>query len=578
MLANLIEGFKKSYEMYGDDFISDQHKLDAGLYIRVEPDGSLTSHIIEKNKDEIPVDDTYKWFQRRDFISKYLESNKAILTEPIKRVHSNNYLTWFVKKDSLIGTDKTLSKEQLMGLNASYYESLVGDKLNNKEILKMLDGDFDETVYAYCKAFICQNYAAIKSEILKHDEEFTFYVKVFFDFDYELYKRESNRYFYHKIFNSDAYNIDVDGNLYGLSNFNMGLNTKKPYLEHKTMRRNTPYMVSLEEALLGYKYSLYLKNHGYGARFQTMGEMLKGQLEQNMVNSMESQNLIYLEQDNGSVIIKDYDIIPAYDNKSDYKTENHLGISRKDSETGIIKVKSYELEPLDHKTNLEVSIDKYLFLGQLTRNYFVEGKELKPSKFITKIQIELLLQSRNLLFDYFYKGMVGNLKVFIDKYGLFLVIEALEKGKGVDAFNVYYSVKNYCKGEAQVNSIQMYKAQIKTLIEGEDEQYIENPELYSFAAGQLAYFLLSRSGASKKNHDVIEPFLNRRTVGQLNEELTYWFKRYAHDIGMNFKKFNRLYAALLAFDKSITKVDDVFLAGYLSNNLLYEKREVLENE
>lgn len=578
MLANLLEGFKLSYEQYGDDFISDQHKLDAGLYICIKPDGTLTSHIIEKSKDEIPIDEAYKWFQRRDFISKYLESNKAIQTEPRKLIHSNNYLTWFVKKDTLIGTDKTLARDQVISLSASYFQSLIGEKLNNESVQKMLVGDFNETAYIYCRDFICQNYELIESEVLEYNEKFTFYVKVFFDFEYELYQRESNRYLYHKIFNSDVYNIDVDGHIYGLSNFNMGLNTKKPYLEHKTMKRNTPYMVSLEDALLGYKYSLYLKNHGYGTRFQIMGEMLQGQLNSNLQNSMESQNLIYLEQDNGSVVIKDYDIIPVYDVRSDYKTENHLAVVRKDIETGIVKIKSYEQLLFGNKSNLETAVDKFLFLGQLTRNYFVEGKEIKPSKFITKIQIELLLQSRNLLFDYFYKGIEHNLNVFIEKYGFFLVIEALKKDKGVDAFNVYYSIKKFCKGEEQVNTIQMYREQVKTLIEGEEEQYLENSEVYSFAAGQLAYYLLSRSGASKKNHDVIESFLNRKTVAQLNEELTYWFKRYAHDIGMNFKKFNRLYAALLAYDKKDSKVDDAFLSGYLSNNLLYEKREVLENE
>jgi hypothetical protein len=75
VIDNLLEAFKKSYEEYGDDFISDQHKLDEGLYIKISPEGIIESHIIRKDNENDSVDEIYKWFQKRDFISKYLESN-----------------------------------------------------------------------------------------------------------------------------------------------------------------------------------------------------------------------------------------------------------------------------------------------------------------------------------------------------------------------------------------------------------------------------------------------------------------------------------------------------------------------
>lgn len=578
VIDNLLEAFELAYKKHGDDFISDQHKLDLGLYIRVNPDQSFTTKVINKGDHEDHVDETYQWFQKRDFISKYLESNKAVLTNPVKRVHSNNYLTWFVKKDTLMESDKTLDKQQLINMSKTYYESLEGAAFNKPEINKMLEGTFDQEKFQYCKHFMTEKYDQIEAEVVAYKEKFLNYVKVFFDFDLTLYQRESNRYFYHKIFNSDAYNIHYNGELYGLSNFNMGLNAKKPYLEHKTMKRKAPYMISLEKALLGYKYSLFLKNHGYGVRYQSTEKALNGELNQKLENSIESQNLVYLSQENGSAIIQEYDIIPSFEERSSYFTENYLEAMRKDTETNAYIFKTY---PSDYKGSiyaLEEDLDKYLFLGQLKRNYFTEGKSIKPGQFISKIQVELLLQSRHLLFDCFKKGVAENLNIFIDKYGLKLVLEALKKGKGVDAFNVYCSIKKYCKGEESVNSIQTYKEELRKIITSSEDQYLTSPEAYSFAAGQLAYYLLSRSGASKKNHDIVEPFLNRRQVGQLNEELTYWFKRYAHDVGMNFRKFNRLYAALLAYDKRAIKQDDVFLAGYLSTNMLYEKKEVLGDE
>lgn len=576
MIDNLLEAFKKSYEEYGDDFISDQHKLDEGLYIKISPEGIIESHIIRKDNENDSVDEIYKWFQKRDFISKYLESNKAVPTKPIKLVHSNNYLSWFVKKDTLIDTEKSLDLKTIIDMNESYYDSLL-NKFNNNEVISLLEGDFSNEKFDFCKHFLVNRFEEIYQLIIENKENYTFYVKVFFDFDINIYQRESKRYLYHKIFNSDKYNIEVDSKIYGLSNFNMGLNSKKPYLEHKTMKRKTPFMVSLEKALLIYKYSLYLKNNGYGVKFQHTSEKLKHNLDKEIMKSYDCQNMLILSQDNGNSIIDDYDIISNYDEYSLYSTKNHLEYVFHDKESNRDVLKSYTSNTTNSKKILEDDINKFLFNLQLKSNYYKNAKDIKPSRFLSKSQIEILLQSRNMLFDYFYKGIDSNLKIFIDKFGLALLLESFETMKEEDSFNVYYSIKNYCKGEDKVSDIKEYKKRIKEIVESENDEYFANENEYSLAAGQLAYYILSCSNSNKKNHDAIQSFINRKTVGQLNDEIIYWFNRYAHDIGRNFRRFNRLYAAILAYDKSKIKMDDMFLAGYLSNNILYEKKEVIEN-
>ena len=186
-----------------------------------------------------------------------------------------------------------MDRRTIVELNKSYYDSLLS-KFNNSEVLNLLDGEFSTEKFEFCKDFLVNNFECIFQEVEKCKDNFIFYVKVFFDFDFEIYQRESKRYMYHKIFNSDKYNIDVDSKSYGLSNFNMGLNSKKPYLEHKTMRRKTPFMVSLETALLTYKYSLYLKNNGYGLKFQGTDQKLPYELEKEVTKSYDSQNLLFL--------------------------------------------------------------------------------------------------------------------------------------------------------------------------------------------------------------------------------------------------------------------------------------------
>lgn len=62
------------------------------------------------------------------------------------------------------------------------------------------------------------------------------YLKIFFEEDRDLYINEEKRYVMTKIFNKNDYNIDIDEQTYGLSNDNLALNSKKPYMEHKTRK------------------------------------------------------------------------------------------------------------------------------------------------------------------------------------------------------------------------------------------------------------------------------------------------------------------------------------------------------
>ena len=56
------------------------------------------------------------------------------------------------------------------------------------------------------------------------------------------------------------YNIDIDEQTYGLSNDNLALNSKKPYMEHKTRKNVVPYLITLEEAVTQRKFFDYLMN------------------------------------------------------------------------------------------------------------------------------------------------------------------------------------------------------------------------------------------------------------------------------------------------------------------------------
>ena len=86
------------------------------------------------------------------------------------------------------------------------------------------------------------------------------YLKIFFEDDKELYVREEQRYLMTKIYNKNDYNIEIDGQILGLPNDNLALNSKKPYMEHKTRKKTVPYLLTPQSAAVQRMFFDYLMN------------------------------------------------------------------------------------------------------------------------------------------------------------------------------------------------------------------------------------------------------------------------------------------------------------------------------
>lgn len=583
MLRECVEIFTEIYNKKGERFITDSYELEPGDYFIVKSDGSYSHTKIkrtkksEENSNRRTIED-YGYLAERDYLSRLLEPNKPI--DEGKQIHSNNYLSFFVKNNVLNEKKKELGESI-----EKYYEVLKNpflkyDKGEKKKVYVQLEEKLGKPL----EEKIQKNYEWIKENLYKIKEKIKDgkeYIKVFFDEDIEEYKKESARYIIPNIYNKVDYNVIIDNEIYGLPNNNLNLNSKKPYLENKTRKKKytVPYLLNEEEVFEQKKFFDYLYN------MSNLGK-------RNIYISPDKKEIIPLEN---------------RESLSDNFTGYYLRIKKGKKESEIeryeiisnYKAEFYsEIKILDclrsrNKGELEYgsSISKISDLGAVLNNFLLDGKlyriifeKLKDLKISDEIMKNIANQHKETFFELLYKGEPQK---FIDNYKeifLELIKNSLRKKKYVteayDMFNLMTSIDDSIKKERgmTVNKHQEIKEKFRNIFEtGVGE--IENDEEYFFALGQLTKFLISRNKITSKNHDLGIRIIDSRDIEGIKMEIYKLLRRYAYDISFYSTKFNTLYERVLGYEPESQKINiDRLLGGYLADSLIYEKSSKEENK
>lgn len=568
MIYDLLEVFQKEYNKsdQGDKLILDNYVLKDGLYVLINKNKNVEYLIYKAEKQiedkELSLKDLegnrlknrYGDLSKQDYYSSYLNSNKSFFN---KKIHNVNYLSFFVKLESFISKDakKLLDFEIIRRHFEAFIDYSKFTKNEEKEILLNYKEKFQNTerkqeILDNCD-FILTNMHTFVA--MANENGVTNYIKVFFEAPIEKYQEESSIYYSIKIFNDISYSVKLLDQVYGLSDSNMGLNAKKPYLEHKTKKTTAPFMVKNTDALMIKRFFDWLKFQAYQNKYPSG--------EQFFINRD------YKEKD----LVIDFDYLPIKIDKFDdsiyYK--NHLQI--------IENKNLIDDDTIDSLRELEVIVDDIFYNDQLIANYYNDVYNKLNKSFANLIYI-----TRDAMVNYFKKYDDRAFVSVLRKNSMDFVLEHLRHDrelKAKKAMNLKLSLQDYyfkhkLKGEQVMNISEMQKI-ILTKLDAADYSLLSRQEFF-YLSGQVTKYLLLQSEKEKKNADMLEPFLRAKYAQKLKKEIEFVFFKYKHKISLEFgKKLSNAISLIMSYenDEKLSENMDGFLIGVLSKNLFFMKKE-----
>lgn len=595
------------------DLILQEFRLDYGNYyfVNLNTGRVIESLLVEKDtsdKEERRSTIIERQFKVRDYLSRLLEMNKPI--DGSKQIHSNNYLSFFIKKDKIKDLNKI--KEKLIKSINGYYEVLIdySNKYDKKklELLNRLEIEDslnrEEEIYK-TRSWILENLERFSDlENYKDDKN---YLKIFFvSSDEEIdensdlnaesikkYRQESQKYIVPNLYNKNDYNVLKEGVVYGVANDNYGLNSKKPFLFNKTKKTKVSNLVSLERAKQQRSFFQWLHALSDNKKYNVyIGRIISNGDVQNYISGFPGKEFLREPYFNGYYLrvakekneaeIVDFDIINGLHSKEEgMYIKNYLRLEDN------LKRDYYNSNLIKLPVAMEI-IDSALFANRLRNSFFADEKDISKDDPDLRSAI---LDTKDIFVDWYVKGKGLTALKEIRKSTYELLLRHLKKNQYsslANAYNVRKALLLYIeekeKGESgvmenkrEVSKELEIRKKLAELIENEKDQQLQNEELFGFALGQSLYYLLSLSEAADKNHSLILPILQTKKLKRMKELTNNIYQKYSYAIGMNNRRFNKLISMIMSYEGS-EKVDqqEMIIAGFTSSNIIYEKRNQMK--
>lgn len=534
-----------------------------------------------------------------DYHSKLISMNKPIDSKKV--IHSNNYLAFAVKKESIVTGKLT---EVIID---NYYDTLKNPlekkykKSKSKEVSKIyqkfeeeysvVDGELLEK----CRNWIKQHIFSI-DKLINIDLEKKEYLKIFFEVfeinedekdikneNRELFIQEDNRYIYPNIYSKSEYIINIqkglDKDRYGLPYYGINMNDKKPFLKIKTRKVFIPYLLDMKEALLQKQFFEYLMNLASDGKNNVYIDTVNNKIEA-YGDKEEREKFAGIEAGYYLRIQKGKELeIQVQDNIVNYQDKLLLNFNYQDFfKMNIEKYPEYmkDIGIYTKRTDVGILINNIFFSKYLLTNYFTDANDISVKDSVLK---RIIIMYRNVIFDWIYKGIDNDFNRVVDEFSLDLIKNSVAQGDLLNAIkqlNLRWSFKDYYRKEGE----KTMKESVSDIMKNINEKMIDttaNSEIktddeYYYAIGLFTAYLISLSKTSKKTHALANPILDSRSNRMIIDKLETMYKRYNYIIEINKLEINNLYAMILAYTISHEDIainEDMIQYGFLRGNILY---------
>lgn len=605
MFEECLEVFKRELD-YDNNLILDEYIPADGSYIIVDAEGKIKNYQdikFDKKKrgtSEAVVKGSYfKEICFYDYHSKLISMNKPIDS---KVIHSNNYLSFAVKKESITSKLTEAIIDNYYDILKNPLEKKYKKSKEASKIYQNFEKEYSPVnieILEKCRSWIKQHIFSI-DKLVQIDLGKKDYLKIFFEVfevneednkNRELFIQEDNRYIYPNIYNKSEYIINVKKKVYedtyGLPYYGINMNRKKPFLKIKTRKTFIPYLLDMDKALLQKQFFEYLmslavngknniyidiKNYriraysdqderkdfseissGYYLRIQK-GKELEIQVQDNIVDYQNKLLLNFYYQDFFKMNVENY---PEY--------TKDIGIHLKRTSVGRL-------------------INEIFFSKYLLTNYFTDASDISVKDSVLK---RTIVMYRNVIFDWIYKGIDNNFELAERRFSLDLIKNALINNytlRAMTQLNLHWSFKDYFTelkqqgGEKMAEIATEIRESIKERVTSKEEVKMPiNDKEYYYAVGQIAAYFISLSKAGKKSQSMINLVINISDDRVLKERLIQLYKKYNYAIDHYNVRFKNLFAMILGYKPAAqtdrqTK-DEMILFGYMDSNSIYTKKE-----
>ncbi len=534
---------------------------------------------------------------------------------PIKAIHSCSPYCIAIKRENLKGGEKykANTKVQVYERISDYFgkasEYLETDEERQK--IKLFEQALNSEEKYHGWLMLCPEY-----EQLKGSDYIIFYL----DTPSKLYEPPHTRYLEDKLFNTNDHNKEVNEEVFGTSDFFNGYPIKKPFLTHQSasfdiaarisakdarslfefqdvMSRNIlpkplPIFINQDEIVkksgrtLQESAMIIFKREAESGNRIGYKEIIEELYEK---HGEELGNYYLLFYDRGE--IKDFDFVPKFDfllkdhNGNNWAIEDLFNCGNGQEIKNVFNFQQAVLQKV-FNNGLVVKIKA----GGFQYRYFdeIDNKYIKTDACYLHI-----LQYRKAFYDFIYKSKRQS--VTETMFANVLQTSVLEDIR-LDEFknkshseewnirqklNIWFSLQEnfnlspYKNNETMAHKLKEHREFIQKLTK--DEADIETDEQYAFAAGQVIYYLMSKSKTGDRSYKRLEPFMQQVHSKQLNMAISRMFDAYKHE--KYSSNFNAPFAQVVAYDtdRNIRELIPTMLSGIFSKNVLFSDKEYAED-